>query len=96
MSEKILITGGAGFIGRHVTSALLSRGYDVVVLDVLLDQVHSSGSPHGEQAPGIPKDVEFIRQDIRDPGAVLREHRGARPTWIAADVGELAALLDRV
>ncbi|MEC9031005.1 MAG: NAD-dependent epimerase/dehydratase family protein, partial [Planctomycetota bacterium] len=35
MGRKILVTGGAGFIGSHVTEELLGRGYEVAVLDNL-------------------------------------------------------------
>ena len=35
MGRKILVTGGAGFIGSHVTEELLERGYEVAVLDNL-------------------------------------------------------------
>ena len=35
MSKKILVTGGAGYIGSHTTLALLEAGYDVVVYDNL-------------------------------------------------------------
>ncbi|MHB1686754.1 MAG: NAD-dependent epimerase/dehydratase family protein [Ignavibacteriaceae bacterium] len=35
MSKKILVTGGAGYIGSHTTHDLLSQGYDVIVLDNL-------------------------------------------------------------
>ncbi|MFC3214039.1 NAD-dependent epimerase/dehydratase family protein [Novosphingobium panipatense] len=40
MAENVLITGGAGFIGRFVTEELLRRGNTVRILDCLLDQVH--------------------------------------------------------
>ena len=40
MSERILITGGAGFIGSHVATELLRRGREVRVLDCLVGQVH--------------------------------------------------------
>ncbi|MEC7933190.1 MAG: NAD-dependent epimerase/dehydratase family protein, partial [Pseudomonadota bacterium] len=38
--EKILVTGGAGFIGRQVCRELLGRGHQVRVLDSLVEQVH--------------------------------------------------------
>jgi dTDP-L-rhamnose 4-epimerase len=40
LPEKILITGGAGFIGRAVCREVLKRGHEVRVLDSLIEQVH--------------------------------------------------------
>lgn len=40
MYKKILITGGAGFIGSNLALKLLEKGYDVVVLDNLSPQIH--------------------------------------------------------
>jgi len=40
MPEKVLITGGAGFIGSHLADELLQAGYEVRVLDNLCPQVH--------------------------------------------------------
>ena len=56
---KILVTGGAGFIGGAVVSAALERGDSVRVLDSLRDDVHG-----GE--PAIDPRVEFIHGDVRD------------------------------
>ena len=53
---KILVTGGAGFIGSHVTEAFLAAGHEVVVLDNL-----STGSPKN-----VPSRARLIRKDIRD------------------------------
>ena len=44
MPEFVLITGGAGFIGRHLSAELLRRGYRVRVLDSLIEQVHGAAS----------------------------------------------------
>lgn len=64
--ERILITGGAGFIGRHVARELLANGYEVRILDSLIDQVH------GDDAVATDNGATLIRADIRDPIAVAR------------------------
>jgi UDP-glucose 4-epimerase len=64
---KILVTGGAGFIGSHVAEAYLKRGDEVVILDNL-----SSG-----RRENIPAGTEFVELDIRDQkaGDLIRERR---------------------
>jgi dTDP-L-rhamnose 4-epimerase len=57
---RVLVTGGAGFIGSHTTDALLKRGYDVTILDSLEKPVHMKGKPDY-----IPKRVRFIEGDVR-------------------------------
>ena len=42
---KILVTGGAGFIGSHTCDRLLSLGHEVIVLDALTQPVHWNGRP---------------------------------------------------
>jgi UDP-glucose 4-epimerase len=56
---KVLVTGGAGFIGSHVAAAHVARGDQVVVLDNL-----SSG-----HRDNVPAGAEFVQLDIRDPAA---------------------------
>ena len=84
MGETVLITGGAGFIGRFVTEELLSRGYRVRVLDALIPQVHG-------QDPGAPMlngEAELIRADIRNGDAVVAALRGCDAViHLAAEVG---------
>ena len=65
---RVLITGGAGFIGSHVAEALLERGYRVRALDSLIPQVH----PASARPAYLPRDVELVVGDVRDPHAVRR------------------------
>jgi dTDP-L-rhamnose 4-epimerase len=65
---KTLITGGAGFIGRHLVEALTRNGHDIVVLDSLVEQVHGPGP----LTPPFPRGTEFIRDDTRSLEAVAR------------------------
>jgi dTDP-L-rhamnose 4-epimerase len=58
---KVLVTGGAGFIGSHIVDALLARGHDVRVLDNLDPQVHD-----GHEPAYLDPAAEFVRGDIRD------------------------------
>lgn len=66
MTETVLITGGAGFVGRHLAKALLRDGRRVRVLDSLIDQVH----PNRERPMDLDSDAELIVGDIRDAEAV--------------------------
>jgi dTDP-L-rhamnose 4-epimerase len=58
---KILVTGGAGFIGSHTCDRLLELGHDVIVLDALTPPVHRNGRP-AYLSPG----VEFYQGDTRN------------------------------
>lgn len=72
MSKKILITGGAGFIGTHTAHALLQQGYQVRVLDSLSEQVHGA---EREKPAELDDDVEFVLGDVRDERALERALR---------------------
>ncbi|MFO1024344.1 MAG: NAD-dependent epimerase/dehydratase family protein [Acetobacteraceae bacterium] len=82
MSKTYLLTGGAGFIGRHLSNELLAHGHHVRVLDNLLEQVH------GPSPLGLPPEIELIRGDIRDPEAVSAALHGVDGVFhLAAEVG---------
>jgi dTDP-L-rhamnose 4-epimerase len=68
MKNRVLITGGAGFIGTHLTRRLLREGCSVSVLDCFAPQVHGE---HRELAPDVSRDVRLFRGDVRDPDLVL-------------------------
>lgn len=63
---RVLVTGGAGFIGSHVSRALLARGDDVVVVDDF-----SSG-----KRANLAEGVELVTGDLTEPGVVEGAVRG--------------------
>jgi dTDP-L-rhamnose 4-epimerase len=65
---RVLITGGAGFIGSHLADRLLADGHGVRALDSLDRQVH----PAGERPDYLDADVELQAGDVRDRDAVRR------------------------
>ena len=71
--KRVLVTGGAGFIGSHLADELLQQGYEVRVLDNLSVQVHGPD----RTPPGyLNSDVELVVDDIRNPEAVRRALKG--------------------
>lgn len=85
MAKKILITGGAGFIGSHLADALLERGCQVRLLDNLSPQVHG---PEGTRPAYLHPDAELLVGDVRDPAAVAKALRGIDAVYhFAAAVG---------
>jgi dTDP-L-rhamnose 4-epimerase len=82
--ERILITGGAGFIGRFVVDELLRRGNEVRVLDNLIEQVH--GATDGSAM--LNPQAELIRGDVRNKDVVAKALQGVDSVvHLAAEVG---------
>jgi dTDP-L-rhamnose 4-epimerase len=82
---RVLVTGGAGFIGSHVVDALVARGDDVTILDNLEPQVHGP-----ERAPPahVNRAAELVIGDVRDAATVTRLVRNSDAViHLAAAVG---------
>lgn len=85
MKKKVLITGGAGFIGSHLADELLKQDYEVRVLDNLSEQVH--GKERIKPAY-LNSEVEFMVGDVRDKAAVKKALEGVNSVFhFAAMVG---------
>jgi dTDP-L-rhamnose 4-epimerase len=69
--KNVLITGGAGFIGSHLSDELLSKGYNVRALDNLCEQVHG-----GKKPDYLNKDVELMTGDVRDRNTLQKALKG--------------------
>ena len=80
---KILVTGGAGFIGSHLTEALVKQGHRVRVLDDF-----SSGKP--ENLAAVRGDVELRRGDCADLATTRRAVRGVEAVFHEAAVPSVA------
>jgi len=73
MSKKILVTGGAGFIGSHLVDRLVELGHKVRVFDNLEPQVHGDK----QEVPNyLNKECEFIKGDIRDRKELKKALKG--------------------
>ncbi len=92
---KVLITGGAGFIGSHLADELIENGYEVRILDLLSPQVHGE---EGRVPDYLNAKAEFIRGDVCDPGTVedvLRDVDGVFHLAAAVGVGQSMYQVER-
>jgi dTDP-L-rhamnose 4-epimerase len=67
IGERVLVTGGAGFIGSHLVDRLVEVGYRVRILDALLPQVHGDGGPRS-----VNREAEFQQGDVRNAETVRK------------------------
>ncbi len=72
MQERVLLTGGAGFIGSHVADAFLAAGYGVAVVDNL----------HTGKRENVNPQAQFYHVDIRDAEAIERVFAAERPVAV--------------
>ncbi|RKJ13618.1 SDR family NAD(P)-dependent oxidoreductase, partial [Butyricicoccus sp. 1XD8-22] len=73
MEKKVLVTGGAGFIGSHIVDKLLEEGFRIFVIDNM-----STGEIHN-----ISLDrVQFYKVDIRDSKQVNKVMESVKPDYI--------------
>jgi dTDP-L-rhamnose 4-epimerase len=91
MSGPVLVTGGAGFVGSHVTDQLLAAGREVRVVDALLPTAHDG--PPAWHPPG----AELVWGDLRDPDVARAAVAGvsavchqASMVGLGANVGDIA------
>lgn len=85
MSERVLVTGGAGFIGSHVCARFVREGRSVVVLDDLCT---------GNRANLAGMAVEFHEGSVADPAAVDKAMRGVRKVVHLAALPSVARSLE--
>jgi nucleoside-diphosphate-sugar epimerase len=84
---KVLVTGGAGFIGSHLTEALVRRGHRVVVLDNFFSGRRSN-------LRTVRQDVELIKGDCANPAAARRAVAGVEVVFHQAAVPSVARSVD--
>ncbi|MEZ6055094.1 MAG: NAD-dependent epimerase/dehydratase family protein [Planctomycetaceae bacterium] len=77
---KVLVTGGAGFIGSHIVDALVGAGHTVAVLDDL-----SSGSREN-----LPEGVDVYEADIQDAAGVDAVFDAVRPDWVSHQAAQIS------
>jgi len=79
---RVLVTGGAGFIGSHLVEALLSKGYNVTVMD-------NFASGKRENLAGVANDIELLEADVRNLDMCREACKGAEIVWHLGALGSV-------
>ena len=90
--ERVLVTGGAGFIGSRLVSRMCQEGIEVLVVDVLHPQVHQKGRPSS-----LPEAVELVPLDVtHGPAwdALFQLFKPDAVVHLAAETGTGQSLLE--
>ena len=86
---KVVITGGAGFIGSHLTKKLIESGCDVTVFDVLqLDYGKIDNLKH------VARDIVFIKGDVRDFNVLSKTMKGVKTVFHLSAISHLPVCKD--
>ena len=75
---RIVITGGTGFVGGHLATALVDEGHEVVVVARGVDRRHASASG--------PAGITFVRTDVTNLGSLATAFRGCQAVAHCASV----------
>ncbi|MGA3092561.1 MAG: NAD-dependent epimerase/dehydratase family protein [Terriglobales bacterium] len=85
MKLRVLITGGAGFIGSHVARKLMGAGHEVSILDNFSPQIHGTNS---DLSADVRDSIQLFRGDVRDMGLCARALKGQEVlVHLAAETG---------
>jgi UDP-glucose 4-epimerase len=77
---KVIVTGGAGFIGSHIVDALIAKGHSPFVIDNL-----SSG-----RRQNLPNDVPLFEMDIRNGARLSDVFDEVRPDWVCHQAAQMS------
>ncbi|GAG61738.1 unnamed protein product [marine sediment metagenome] len=80
MGKKVLVTGGAGFIGSHIVDLLIQNNYEVVIVDDL-----SSG-----REENINKEARFFKLDITDQKGLAEVFKHEKPDYVCHEAAQIS------
>ena len=88
MFKKVLITGGAGFIGTRLTIKLVSKGYEVTILDNLSPQIHGTDYNKSPLYNSVKDIAQIVIGDVRNKTDWIKTLNGVEiVVHLAAETG---------